>query len=142
MLADIAGKGGNYLLNIGPKDDGLVPAEAVRILQEVGKWMEKYGESIYGTTGSPIGRLPWGRCTARPGKLYLHIFDWPSDERLAVPNIEGKVKKAYLLADPAKNPLPFSRKDGGEIVIRLHTVTLPAEALHPSDTVVVLEISS
>jgi alpha-L-fucosidase len=54
MLADITSKGGNYLLNIGPKADGLVPAEAVRMLQEVGKWMDKYGESICGTTGSPM----------------------------------------------------------------------------------------
>jgi alpha-L-fucosidase len=140
MLADIASKGGNYLLNIGPKADGLVPAEAVRILQEVGKWMDKYEESIYGTTGSPIGRLPWGRCTAKSGKLYLHIFEWPTDEQLVVPKVKDKVEKAYLLADPEKRQLKFKRADNGDIVIRLHTITLPPEALDPSDTVLVLEV--
>jgi alpha-L-fucosidase len=139
MLADIASKGGNYLLNIGPKADGLVPAKAVRILQEVGKWMDKYGESIYGTTGSPIGRLPWGRCTAKSGKLYLHIFDWPSNERLVVPNIKSNIKKAYLLSDPRKRQLKFERKENGDIVIKLHTIALPPKALDPSDTVLVLE---
>jgi len=107
MLADIASKGGNYLLNIGPKADGLIPAKTVRILQEVGKWMNKYGESIYGTKGSAIGRLPWGRCTAKPDKLYLHIFEWPSDERLTVPKVGDKAKKAYLLADPNERQLRF-----------------------------------
>ena len=140
MLVDIASKGGNYLLNIGPKADGLVPAKAVRILQEVGKWMDKHGESIYGTTGSPIGRPPWGRCTAKGGRLYLHVFEWPSDEQLVVPKVKNKVKKAYLLADPDKRRLKFERKANGDIVIEVHTISLPAEALDPSDTVVVLEI--
>jgi len=141
MLADIASKGGNYLLNIGPKADGLVPAEAVRILQEVGNWLDKYGESIYGTTGSPVGKLAWGRCTAKPGKLYLHVFHWPTDEQLIVPNVKNEVKKAYLLADPDKRQLQFKRTNNGDIVIKVHTIGLPPEALDPSDTVVVLEIA-
>ena len=141
MLADIASKGGNYLLNIGPRADGLVPAEAVRILQETGKWMDKYGESIYGTIGSPIGRPRWGRCTARPGKLYLHVFDWPRNEQLIVPSLKDKVKKAYMLADPDKRQLEFKRADNGDIVVELHTIGLTPEALDPSDTVVVLEVA-
>ncbi|MHC4478060.1 MAG: alpha-L-fucosidase [Planctomycetota bacterium] len=137
MLADIASKGGNYLLNVGPTADGLIEAKAVRILQEVGKWMDKYGQSIYGTEGSPIGRPSWGRCTAKDNKLYLHIFDWPSDDHLIVPNVKARVKKAYLLADPDKTDLAF---DGsGEVVIRLNTIELPQNALDPGDTVVVLE---
>jgi alpha-L-fucosidase len=142
MLADIASKSGNYLLNIGPKSDGLVPAEAVRILQEVGKWMDKYGESIYGTTGSPIGRPPWGRCTARPGRLYLHVFRWPTKELLIVPTVKSEVKKAYLLADPQRRKLSFRRTHNGDLVIKLHTISLAPEALDPSDTVLVLELAS
>jgi len=142
MLADIASKGGNYLLNVGPKADGTIPAKAVRILQEVGKWMDKYGQSIYGTTGSPIGRFAWGRCTAKPPKLYLHIFDWPSDEKLVVANLKKKVKKAYLLADPHKRALNFTRKENKNLVIRLNTITLEPEALDQSDTVLVLETAS
>ncbi len=142
MLADIASKGGNYLLNIGPRADGLVPPEAVRILQEVGKWMEKYGESIYGTTGSPIGRPAWGRCTAKPGKLYLHVFEWPTQEQLVVPSVKKKVKKAYLLADPRKTPLKAQKRPNGDLVIQLHTIRLPSKALDPSDTVIVLETAA
>jgi alpha-L-fucosidase len=137
MLADIASKGGNYLLNIGPKSDGLVEAKAVRILQEVGKWMDRYGESIYGTAGSPIGRPAWGRCTAKDNKLYLHIFEWPTDEQLVVPKVKGKVKRAYLLADPDKTELSWEHK--GELIIKLSTIGMPPKALDSSDTVVVLE---
>jgi alpha-L-fucosidase len=137
MLVDIASKGGNYLLNIGPKPDGLIEARAVRILQEVGKWMDKYGQSIYGTRGSPIGRPNWGRCTAKDNKLYLHIFEWPNDERLVVPNVKAQVKRAYLLADPDKTELPF--EDKGNIVVKLQTIDLPQQTLDSRDTVVVLE---
>jgi alpha-L-fucosidase len=140
MLADIASNGGNYLLNVGPKADGLIPAESVRVLQEVGKWMDKYGESIYGTTHSPLGKLPWGRCTAKPGRLYLHVFDWPTNEQLDVTGVKAKVAAAYLLADPQRTQLTFTQKDSGDVTIDLPTITLPAEALDASDTVVVLEI--
>ena len=142
MLADIAGKGGNYLLNIGPKSDGLVPAEAVRILRQVGKWMDKYGESIYGTTGSPIGKPPWGCCTAKPGKLYLHLFDRPADGQLVVGNVKGRVKTVYLLAYPDKGKLTFGRNDRGQLIIKLNPITLPPDALDPSDTVIVVETDS
>jgi len=139
MLVDIASNGGNYLLNVGPKADGLIPAESVRILQEVGNWMDKCGESIYGTTHSPIEKVSWGRCTAKDNKLYLHVFEWPRDERLVVPGVKNKVVKAYLLADPNKKLLEFKQAGGGDVVVNLHTISLPAEALDPSDTVIVLE---
>ena len=142
MLVDIASNGGNYLLNVGPKADGLIPAESVRVLQDVGKWMAKNGESIYGTTASPIAKADWGRCTARPGKLYLHVFNWPRDERLVVPGIKSKVKRAYLLNDPCKEQLEFGHAENKDVVIKLHTIALAPEALDPSDTVVVLEVES
>jgi len=141
MLADIASKGGNYLLNIGPKPDGTIPPRTVRILQEVGKWMDKYGESIYGTTGSRIGRFPWGRCTTKPGKYYLHVFDWPSGDEIALPKIDVSIKKAYLLADPAKKPLKCRSTGDGNVIIELDTISMPPEALDASDTVIVLDVA-
>jgi alpha-L-fucosidase len=99
MLVDIASKGGNYLLNVGPTAQGVIPQPSVERLRAMGKWLEKNGESIYGTSGSPLGRFTWGRCTAKPGKLYLHVFNWPVDGRLQVPGLKSKVKKAYLLVD-------------------------------------------
>jgi len=103
MLVDIAGNGGNYLLNIGPKADGSVPAESVKILQAVGKWMDKNGESIYGTQPAPLDPPSWGRLTAKPGRPYLHVFDLPRNKQLTVVGLKHKVARAYLLADPNKS---------------------------------------
>jgi alpha-L-fucosidase len=138
MLVDIVSKGGNYLLNVGPKPDGTIPAEAVSTLRAVGRWMDKYSESIYGTSASPIGLPEWGRCTAKGNKLYLHVFDWPNTGELVVREIEGKVKRAYMLADPGKKGLGFAQSSNGDVVVRIRSAG--AELLDPSDTVVVLEI--
>jgi alpha-L-fucosidase len=76
-LIDIASKGGNYLLNIGPKGDGSVPAESVKSLKAMGAWMKANGDAIYGTTASPFTQLPFrGRATQKPGALFFFVFDW------------------------------------------------------------------
>jgi len=134
-LVDIASKGGNYLLNVGPTAEGLIPQASVDRLREIGKWMDKNDESIYGTAASPLGKLPWGRCTAKPGKLYLHIFDWPTNGKLEVPGLRNKVKKAYFLADKKRTNLLVTREDEDRVII-----TLPLKALDIIDTVVVLKI--
>ena len=102
-LVDIASKGGNYLLNIGPKGDGSVPEESVRSLQAIGAWMRQNGESIYATTANPLGSVPWGRITAKPGQLFLHVFDWPKDGRLVLParSLKASPKASFLTADNA-----------------------------------------
>jgi len=134
MLVDIASKGGNYLLNVGPTGEGVIPQPSVERLRAMGKWLEKNGEIIYGTSGSPLGRLPWGRCTAKPGKLYLHVFDWPADGKLKVPGLKDKVKKAYLLADKSADlPVYFGEQDKA-------TIAVPEKAPDAIDTVIVLEV--
>ncbi|MGI9456132.1 MAG: alpha-L-fucosidase [Aeoliella sp.] len=132
-LVDIASKGGNYLLNIGPKGDGTIPEPSVKSLEAIGQWMATNGESIYGTTASPIGKPDWGRCTQKPGKLYLHVFDWPKDAKLKLSTAGGDVKQAYLLADEAKAKLKIERH-GEELVVHL-----PKDAPHAICSVVVLE---
>ncbi|KJF43559.1 alpha-L-fucosidase [Draconibacterium sediminis] len=105
-LIDITSKGGNYLLNVGPKPDGTFPEQAIERLNEIGKWMDVNGESIWKTQASPFGLLSWGRCTKKEesGKttLYFSVFDWPTDGKLLVPGLDNKVVSAKLLANGEK----------------------------------------
>jgi len=99
-LIDIASKGGNYLLNVGPTAQGVIPDAAVERLSAIGQWMRVNGESIYATQASPFAHaLPWGRATQKPGRLYLHVFDWPGDGKLHVP-LRNAVAHAQLLGAP------------------------------------------
>ena len=136
-LADIASKGGNFLLNIGPKADGTFPQESIDRLKAISRWMKVNGESIYGTTASPFEHTGWGRVTQKQvGKntrLYLHVFDWPKKGLLTIDGIENKTVKAYLLA--TKKAIPVTSKDNSI------TFKLPAVAIDTINTVVVLEIA-
>jgi alpha-L-fucosidase len=132
-LIDIASKGGNYLLNVGPTAEGLIPEPSVERLARMGQWMHVNGESIYGTSASPFKRLAWGRATQKPGKIYLHVFDWPKGP-LVVPGLKNQVTKAYLLADKDR-ALEFSAGDDGVLI------KLPERAPDKIASVVVLEIA-
>jgi alpha-L-fucosidase len=100
-LVDIASKGGNYLLNVGPTSLGEIPDGSIERLAVMGKWTKANGESLFGTSASPFPKvLPWGRVTQRPGKLYLHVFDQYKPINLL--GLENRVTKAYLLSDPSR----------------------------------------
>ncbi|TDH20077.1 alpha-L-fucosidase [Segetibacter sp. 3557_3] len=105
-LCDIASKGGNYLLNVGPKPDGTFPQPSIDRLKDIGAWMTVNGEAIYATKPSPLAPLTWGRCTSKESKgattLYFSVFDWPKDGKLVVPAIKNEVVTATLLANSAK----------------------------------------
>ena len=109
-LIDIASKGGNFLLNVGPTSEGLFPEPSIERLKDMGEWMKINGEAIYKTQASPFQQLKWGRCTQKvKGEntiLYLHIFDWPKDGELIVPKVENKIVKAYALAGQEIKKLP------------------------------------
>jgi alpha-L-fucosidase len=111
MLIDIASKGGNFLLNVGPTAAGEIPSESVARLREMGKWMRDNGESIYATSVSPYGQPTWGRYTVKAGKTYAHVFDWPKDSVIALTGITTKPASAYLLADG--KPLVIEESAGG-----------------------------
>jgi alpha-L-fucosidase len=101
-LIDIASKGGNYLLNVGPTAGGVIPQPEVERLEGMGQWLKVNGRAIYGTAASPFTKqLPWGRCTqkatAKGTTLYLHVWDWPQDGKLLVPGLKNKIARAYLL---------------------------------------------
>ncbi len=136
-LVDIASKGGNFLLNVGPTSEGLIPQASVERLAAMGQWMERNGESIYGTTASPFEKLPWGRCTAKPGKLYLHVFDWPKNGELKVPIPRNDVQKAYLLAREDRAELLLDSDENGNFV-----VTVPRRVPDVIDTVILLEMEA
>jgi alpha-L-fucosidase len=131
-LVDIASKGGNYLLNVGPTAEGIIPEPEVQRLAAMGRWLKVNGPAIYGASASPFSNLAWGRCTRKASTLYLHVFDWPTDGRLLVP-LKSPVTRAYLMADPQK-PLSHSN-EGGHLQIQV-----PAAAPDPLASVVAVEI--
>src|SRR4030095_3250215 len=79
---------------------------SIERLKDIGSWMSINRESIYGTSASPFKNLSWGRCTQKSvsggTRLYLHIFDWPADGKLIVPNLGSQVMGSYFLADKGK----------------------------------------
>ncbi len=97
-LSDIASKGGNFLLNVGPTAEGLIPQPSIERLQQMGEWMKVNAEAIYGTKASPFHYLPWGRTTLKDQKLYLHVVSWPENGVLGLP-LQNKAIKAYPLKD-------------------------------------------
>ena len=136
-IIDIASKGGNYLLNVGPTADGQIPAPSIERMAAIGTWMKKNGESIYGTQASPFAETPWGRCTQKKladGKtrIYLHIFNWPSDGKLSVPGLPSKVVAAKCLADGKSVKVTMSNDTA--------TLTLPPTAPDKIATVVTLDL--
>ncbi len=133
-LVEVVGKGGNYLLNIGPMGDGRIPPPSVAVLEQVGAWVRRNGESIYGTSACPLQDFPWGRCTVRGAKVYLHALTRPADGTLRVSGLITAVKSAYLLAEPARR-LEVSNKD--DVI----SVVVGQGNWDEFDTVVVLELS-
>ena len=132
-LVDIASKGGNFLLNVGPTAEGEFPADSVERLARIGDFMRVAGESIRGTSASPFPSLPWGRSTQRrldanTTRLYLHVWDRPADGVLVVPGLLNEVVRARLLAT-SNQPfdLPVERR-GDDVRIGLGLVSGPGPA--------------
>jgi alpha-L-fucosidase len=139
-LADIASKGGNFLLNVGPTAEGVFPGPGIERLAAIGRWMKANGESIHGTQASPFKSLPWGRATQKSAvagtKLYLHVFDWPKDGTLTAPGLLSDPRRAYFLADAGKAALAWSRAEDAVVI------KVPEAAPSADDTVIVLELAS
>ncbi len=134
-LVDIASKGGNYLLNVGPTAEGFIAEPSVERLRGIGAWLETNGEAVYGTTAGPLQGLDWCRTTAEPGRVYLHVFDWPQNGVLTIDGLPGEVLSARLLADASQAALPITAE--GERV----TIQAPAAAPDAIDTVIVFQVN-
>lgn len=138
-LAEIASKGGNYLLNVGPTSMGTIPQESISRLDSIGQWMKVNGESIYQTNYSPIKSTDWGFCTRKETKdgtvLYLHIINWPKNGVLPISGVHNKVISAGLLADPLKKMLKIIPSDDTLLI------KLPAAAPDAINSVLKLQLS-
>jgi alpha-L-fucosidase len=136
-LSDIASKGGNYLLNIGPTSEGIIPQPEVDRLETVGHWLKINGEAIYGTEAGPfVDGLPWGRVTQKTQSngtttLYLHVWDWPSDGKVLLPGIRQRAHSGRMLAGGAKVSSVVT--DEGLVV------ALPGSATDPDASVAALK---
>ena len=154
-LVDIVSKGGNYLLNVGPTSEGVIPQTSQDNLRTVGRWLKVNGEAIYGAGPTPFGdelgapdparktkegnpvfvaATDW-RSTTKPGKLFIHLFKWPAGS-FELSKVKGKVTKAYLLADAARASLKLNQQ--GDRV----TVSLPEKAPGQIASVLVLETAA
>jgi len=134
-LVRVLGGDGNFLFNVGPMPDGRIEPRQVERLREMGQWVKKHQESIYGTRGGPFKPGLWGASTHKDNRIYIHIFDWPKGGELEVPMAPNRAKRAYLLAYEQRGDLLLGGDDAGNLVI-----TIPRKAPDPVSTVVVLEI--
>lgn len=150
-LVDIVSKGGNYLLNVGPTAEGIIPQASQDVLRTVGRWLNVNGEAVYGAERSPFGtefgeyssrgakdvrgqrlflaQTEW-RVTTKPGKLYITFFSEPRAP-FEIPAIKNKITRAYRLADHAAVELT---SENGKT-----SLTLERPMLDPMATVVVVE---
>lgn len=113
-LIEAWGKGGNVLLNVGPTREGIIPADSVAVLKQIGAWLKINGEAVYDSKRGPFDYLPWGYATRKGDMLYLFVLEWPKDGKLRIP-MSTTVSKAWLLADPSKI-LKTEAKDGVTVV--------------------------
>jgi alpha-L-fucosidase len=132
-LADIASKGGNFLLNVGPTSEGVIPGPSIERLGTMGRWMNVNHDAVYGTSAGPFTYLKWGRATRKGDMLYLHVFNWPASGELKVP-LDNKATNAYLLSDASKKKLATT--NSGDVL----SIKLPAQAPDPIDSVIALRI--
>ena len=101
-IVNAAGRNANFLLNVGPQLNGIIQQEFQDTLKEVGKWMDKYGESIYGTRGSIMPAKDWGVVTSKDNEVYVHLLNDPKQESIVIDGIKGKVKSCELMGSGEK----------------------------------------
>jgi hypothetical protein len=134
LLAKAAARGGNILMNIGPMGSGEMDPADLAILRGIGKWWRVNGESIRGTTRTPLPVQAWGESTRKGNRLYLHVFDWPQDGHLVLAGLKSNIKRAWLLADAKCDALKTERVNALD-----WRLSVPGVAPDPADSVVVIE---
>ena len=132
QLVRAAGMNANFLLNVGPMPNGRIQPEFVDRLREIGGWLAKHGEAIYGTRGGPVPPRPWGVTTQKGNTVYVHVLDWPAADPLWVP-VAQRVQQARYLGTGA--PVAVKVVDGGVLL-----PPTPEAARDVFDTVIALEL--
>jgi alpha-L-fucosidase len=136
-LVSTVGRGGTYLLNIGPNGKGIVPNIGANILLEVGKWLNKYPQVVYKAGPSPWGHaLPWGDVTTNGNSMYLSIFDYPLDGKIYLPGIKDKIKKVALINGSKADKTSIFQQNNWVIL------TLPTRPTEKLATVVELQFAN
>jgi len=115
-LVKVVSRGGNYILNIGPRGDGSVVEFEADVLRGVGAWVKANTEAVYGSGAQPFRELDFGYATTKPGRLYLMVTKWPSDGQLKLPGLKNKLTRAYFLADTAKTALALDNSGDSKVV--------------------------
>ena len=132
-LIACVGRGGTYMLNVGPDSKGNVPHRAAASLREAGEWILKYPQVVYATDASPWGHaLPWGDVTVKDNRLFLSVFDWPESGKLYLPGLKTGIESVSLLNGSTAEPIAHETVDKWTIL------ELPPRA--PEKLVSVIEV--
>ena len=130
-LVKAAGFNSNFLLNVGPMPDGKIQPEFISTLKEIGEWMKKNGETVYGTRGGPVSPRSWGVTTQKGNKVFVHILN-PEDNNILIPDFGKKIRNISAFGSGVRIKY---RQDAFGIAI-----TLPDNLIDETDTILVIEI--
>lgn len=133
MLIRGTGGDGNVLLNVGPRPDGVIDPAQANLLKEIGEWLVKNGESIYGTRGGPWKPTKEIASTRKGKAIYVHVLKWPESGSIQLPTIPAKIKSAKLLGGSG---VKFSQSNAGV------TISVSPELRDASATVIALTLDS
>jgi alpha-L-fucosidase len=131
LLVKAAGRDGNFILNVGPRPDGQIDPPQAQRLKEIGDWLAKFGESIYGTRGGPFLPGAYGVSTHHDKRIYVHVLNWTGGAKVSLPALPVKVLRASLLGGGEAGFLQSEQRV---------EVSVPVASQDNLDTIVVLEL--
>lgn len=131
LLVRNVGYDGNFMLNVGPMPSGEIEPAQVERLREIGRWMQRYGEGIYGTRGGPFRPAPWGVSTCKDQRVFIHVLRWPDEGFVSLPALPKRIVGSKLLG-------------GGDVEVKQAdtsiAIAVPPAARQKLDTVIELKL--